>query len=316
MKNLFLLPTDKPSILYEGNLGKPVTIQSASAQLKKPLNIYITSDEEIKRGDILKIPCGVGKVKELHWKYGNDNPSYIVEDLFVYKLRYGQNEDKLQINLFRHEDVKKIILTTDQDLIKDGVQAIDDEFLEWFVKNSSCERVEIDDINNKWHKENGSIVSVSVYKIIIPKEEPKQDWYCPKCQSYVSSESVTFEETHQICNTSVVIEEPKQECLVTKSIQLDAELAYKSLPKQELKEETTSEGFHRIYKELDYREFDFGSFKIGVEWQKEQDKKLYSEEEVVSFIHKFLKEHQPQLPYLLGGINMWFGQYKKQFKKK
>jgi hypothetical protein len=37
----------------------------------------------------------------------------------------------------------KIILTTDQDLIKDGVQAIDDEFLEWFVNNTSCEEVEI-----------------------------------------------------------------------------------------------------------------------------------------------------------------------------
>jgi hypothetical protein len=30
---------------------------------------------------------------------------------------------------------KKIILTTDLDLIKDGVQSIDNEFLEWFVKN-------------------------------------------------------------------------------------------------------------------------------------------------------------------------------------
>jgi hypothetical protein len=36
---------------------------------------------------------------------------------------------------------KKIILTTDQDLIKDGVQAIDDEFLEWFVSNPSCEYI-------------------------------------------------------------------------------------------------------------------------------------------------------------------------------
>jgi hypothetical protein len=31
-----------------------------------------------------------------------------------------------------------IILTTDGDLIDDGVQAIDDEFLEWFVKNPIC----------------------------------------------------------------------------------------------------------------------------------------------------------------------------------
>lgn len=59
----------------------------------------------------------------------------------------------------------KVILTTNKLLIKDGVQSIDDEFLEWFVKNSSCERVEIRytvDFNSK-------------AVIIIPKEEPKQE---------------------------------------------------------------------------------------------------------------------------------------------
>ena len=34
----------------------------------------------------------------------------------------------------------------------------------------------------------------------------KVDWFCPKCNSYVSSESVTFEETHQICKTEVILE--------------------------------------------------------------------------------------------------------------
>jgi hypothetical protein len=34
---------------------------------------------------------------------------------------------------------RKVVLTTDQKLIKDGVQAIDDEFLDWLVKNPSCE---------------------------------------------------------------------------------------------------------------------------------------------------------------------------------
>lgn len=34
---------------------------------------------------------------------------------------------------------KKIILTTDQNLIKDGVQALDDEFLNWFIKNQKRE---------------------------------------------------------------------------------------------------------------------------------------------------------------------------------
>lgn len=58
----------------------------------------------------------------------------------------------------------KVILTTNKLLIKNGIQAIDDEFLEWFVKNSSCESVEIRytvDFNSK-------------AVIIIPKEEPKQ----------------------------------------------------------------------------------------------------------------------------------------------
>ena len=59
----------------------------------------------------------------------------------------------------------KVILTTNKLLIKNGVQAIDDDFLEWFVKNPSCERVEIRytvDFNSK-------------AVIIIPKEEPKQE---------------------------------------------------------------------------------------------------------------------------------------------
>ena len=100
MKNIHILPTDKPSRLYEGNLGKPVTIQSASAQLKKPLNIYITSDEEIKEGD---------------WfisLYSNS----IQREL---KLDWTLNKDAY----------KKIILTTDQDLIVDGVEKISEDTL-------------------------------------------------------------------------------------------------------------------------------------------------------------------------------------------
>jgi len=50
-------------------------------------------------------------------------------------------------------------------------------------------------------------------------------------------------------------------------------------------------------------------FIEGAKWQA---KRMYSEEEVVYFIHKFLKEHQPHLPYVTGGINMWFEQFKKK----
>jgi hypothetical protein len=82
---------------------------------------------------------------------------------------------------------KLIVFTTDVDLIKDGVQDIDDELLEWFVKNPSCEFVNIE----KYHGINTSIAEVNYiggdgslswqgrsdlrdYKIIIPKVEPKQ----------------------------------------------------------------------------------------------------------------------------------------------
>ena len=77
-------------------------------------HICITSDEEITRGD---------------WCFRNG----IVE----------QCNSKMHSFALWGANAKKIILTTDTHLIKDGVQSIDDEFLEWFVKNSSCEFVEV-----------------------------------------------------------------------------------------------------------------------------------------------------------------------------
>ena len=55
-------------------------------------------------------------------------------------------------------------------LIKDGVQAIDDEFLEWFVKNPNCEEIEVVDVRNL-----GVYGSYYPYKINIPKKETKQE---------------------------------------------------------------------------------------------------------------------------------------------
>ena len=48
-----------------------------------------------------------------------------------------------------------------------------------------------------------------------------------------------------------------------------------------MKQETLSEGFHRISKEFDYSEFDFVSFKIGTEWQQER---MYTEEDMIKAI--------------------------------
>jgi hypothetical protein len=106
--------------------------------------LFITSDEEIKEGD---------------WMYYK----HFGEDIVCkYDTMNGQNT-----NVNEHKPYyQKIILTTDQVLIADGVQAINDEFLEWFVKNPSCEFVNL---------ENHVLeVGYNLYKIIIPKE-PQQE---------------------------------------------------------------------------------------------------------------------------------------------
>ncbi len=151
MKNLHLLPTYKPSrlsILNSGKLNFGAEIISSSNS--KPQHIYITSDEEIKEGD----------------------GSWILDLRSNRKAKNINNHIKVW-----NENCKKITLTTDQDLIKDGVQAIDDEFLEWFVKNSSCEKVEI---GYGWIRltetdNEGYWVSIPDEEFNMQKEEPKQE---------------------------------------------------------------------------------------------------------------------------------------------
>jgi hypothetical protein len=144
MKNLFLTPTDKPSMLIldkEDNTYLPLQDEPVFMEhqdLVENQNIYITSDEKAKEGDWGYIPFQGGNVK-LVGKYFAD-------------------------------DWKKIILTTDGDLIKDGVQEIDNEFLEWFVKNPSCEEVEVADYVNVLFDDK----VFHMYKIIIPIE-PQQE---------------------------------------------------------------------------------------------------------------------------------------------
>jgi hypothetical protein len=81
----------------------------------------------------------------------------------------GKSIRELNSAEIKDREYSKIILTTDQDLIKDGVQPIDNEFLEWFVKNPSCKWVEVKPILSN----NGR--AFYGYKIIIPQEEPKQE---------------------------------------------------------------------------------------------------------------------------------------------
>jgi hypothetical protein len=146
-RNLWLLPTDKPSILFKDDFDKYFISKNIDQEQNHftPQNISITSDEEIKVGDYVL--------------YHEDKISQVL----------GINIDELKLDrggVWR-SSCKKIILTTDQDLIQDSVQAIDDDFLEWFVNNPSCEFV---DTSLVWET-----ATIFEYFIIIPKEEPKQN---------------------------------------------------------------------------------------------------------------------------------------------
>ena len=72
----------------------------------------------------------------------------------------------------------KVILTTDESLIADGIQAIDDDFLQWFIAHPSCEEVEVKlrympPYRKETHRGIKYDVSTTAYKIIIPSEEFK-----------------------------------------------------------------------------------------------------------------------------------------------
>jgi hypothetical protein len=120
MKNIHLLPTEKEQhSIVQKNTGLLLVQATDKVYSGTKLNLYITSDEEIKEGDKW--------IYNIHW----NKPQKIEEDWVLKILNESSN-------------TFKIILTTDQDLIEDGVQSIDAEFLEWFVKNPSCESVEFE----------------------------------------------------------------------------------------------------------------------------------------------------------------------------
>jgi len=184
MKNLYLLPTDKPSRLYKHNelgfkLLAPIQ-HEIGAYNGYNQNIYITSNEEIKEGDWFHLDMS-----------DNDRPDEI------HQMGTNKRSKTGGINFSEPnswtKSCKKIILTTDQDLIADGVQAIDDEFLEWFVKNPTCEEVDVND----WLDTNGNIAwggdkryqicNLLYDKIIIPQEEPKQETLEQAAESFVNN---------------------------------------------------------------------------------------------------------------------------------
>jgi hypothetical protein len=252
--NIHLTPTNKPSRLFKnikGNLGFN-TEWNGIPFGRINQNIYITSDEEIKEGD---------------WFHLDD-----AQIIAKYIASKPVNE------------AKKIILTTDQDLIKDGVQSIDDEFLQWFVKHQSCERVEVETTR----KRNGySSKHKKSYQIIIPQEEPKQEEYI--CLHPERRKNYYRDGCFKCWECGKIVVE------------------HNNRAKQETVEEIS----------MDYSQYNVqikaaiqAAVKFGAKWQAER---MCSESEVLNIIkarENYLNNTPKNSLYI--PIKQWFSQFKKK----
>ena len=284
MKNIHLLDTDKPSRLFY--LASNLHLEEG--QLISPKNyqhIYITSDEEIK------------DVRPQNGKW---------------QLEKGQILNKFPDYLTDLSECKLVIMTTDQDLINDGVQAIDNEFLEWFVKNSSCEEIKIE-------KQIGCIDLDAVcdfgegycpytpdclknkYKIIIPKEEPKQ-LFTKGDKVLFTGKMLDEEVIDKVVTVFYTLGRGKVEDM--SDIMDEYSHIYrvwnkdlKHIPKEEPKQETLEEANWKV---IGTKE---DTFYNGAKWQQER---MYSEEEVVQLLIKFNQEIQE-----VEDVRGWFEEFKK-----
>jgi hypothetical protein len=252
MKNIHVLKTDKPSRLSKDENDRiwlSINFEYGINDNNKQ-NIYITSDEEIKEGDCFLEKAG--RQFPIKW----------------------DGKEKLNFHC------KKIILTTDGDLIKEGVQSIDDNFLEWFVKNPSCEeaKVEITEIS--------CIIpnfgDVDKYRIAIPKQESKTAWVGVLHDKLNEYHPAEYELKDIYQGEGCLPNFPDEELC-----QIWCDSQYKEVPKQE----TTADYIDRHIVEA------------MVEVAKQ---KMYSEEEVINIIYKIYDEM---------GISISLEDVVKQFKK-
>jgi hypothetical protein len=283
MRNVHILPTDKPSRLWINNLlqgklelSKEVLIGSNTAQ-----HIYITSNEKIKQGDWCIYDSG--EVIQYLVKLNTDN-------------------------------LKKIILTDNPDLIAEGVQPIDNEFLEWFVKNPSCEEVKVEkenicarcysnDVDECWSAKecsDGRYDKIK-YKIIIPQEEPKQELELKDFESSSILDVLNMGNVEYLGNGDIIY---NPNLLFIKRD--DKWFIKTEEPKQETLEETAKRLYEYQSQNPPYTiitpKAKIEGFIEGAKWQQER---MYSEEEVKEILMKTDR-------FLRADLDLWFEQSKKK----
>jgi len=260
MKNIYLKPTNKPSNLYKTDK----LYKYAKGVVREPLNcinqhLYITDDKDIKLGDL----------------FGDDKIH-----IFACNDEFG-------------ESWRKVILSTDPDLISDGIQAIDDEFLGWFVNNSDCEFVEVEKGFADGTAYGHNFLD---YKIIFPKEESEQS--VKQMEDRIKGINVDTGYRFK--------EEPNLiKCYCGHTITCDCSPLE---PTQETElEEAAREYYKRGQLGFEKPADTERAFLRGAKWQAER---MYSEEDLHSAFEAgmmFIGEDK-------GSFGEWFEQFKKKYR--
>jgi hypothetical protein len=302
MKNIFLIPTDKESRLWRDLDSNKLTFsnlsQPNSNECTKCSNeyVYITSDEQLKDGDW----CHTVGTSLFNSQIGRVTKK-VIEDYGKYGIVF-----------------KKIVMTNDPKLIKDGVQEIGERFFEWFVLNPTCEEVEIGKTNklldvyeDEWETK---------YHIYNIHEEPKKNFYCGDEVDY--GEQCSFQCERCVDCTGVDYGYlPKEDLGYTTKMGIkvvDGMVRPLMVPKKYFGEVETIDyklnnladkwvfetNGHKWSNNDDTAGDNFGSFKEGY---RTAQKTLYDENEVLELVL-----NRPG-PYLTDDeIKEWFGRNKKK----
>jgi hypothetical protein len=289
MKNIHLLPTDKPSRLcYDRDDNLLFAPNAGFTYGDGKQHLYITSDEKLPYDSSI-FDSGafyhrdpVGDVHIITKHTFKPNPHFC----------------------------KRIILTTDQDLIKDGVQAIDDDFLQWFLKNPSCEFVEVSKICQKetiseWWGDLSDKEMEEVFKQtgnfrlggwghdIGPTEEDVKDMY-------LEVHNLDLKELNFNVYYKIIIpqEEPKQVDSETRQETLE-EAALNIIPDRNIV------GWVDSYSATERRGFIKGA--------KYQAERMYSHEQVLTILEQFI-EHPTKPGYKRSDVVDFIKKFKQQDK--
>jgi hypothetical protein len=237
----------------------------------------------------------------------------------------------------------KIILTTAPTLIADGVQAINSEFLEWFIDNPTCEFVEIQKTlvtNSGLAYKEYAILSPDFIVLEVHANIPQSH--------YVVGQTTELDDYEYDTNYKIIIpqEEPKTNLEKLPFPKLVEEFAnyYKKVPLVEESKQETLEEAALKYKNLKLPDDLYDAFIRGANWKAEcsyseeepdydkikeafvemrkipmtfsPDERMYSEEEVIEILTARCKHFgtniEPFNKLLLKQDLEWFEQFKKK----